>query len=140
MGLFDAFKTTKTATSPSILFTVSLIFMIAADGEIEDEEIGHLFSSINQFENPHNLLDKSIEYWKNVSFDKFLTECNNVFDAQQKLSVLLNLCESLLADGVADPSEQVLFGRFLNAFGWSEADFTPYAQVIIAKNDRAIFM
>ena len=57
----------------------------------------------------------------------------------QKLCTLTNLCDSLLADGNAAPAEQVLFGKFMTAFGVSEERFRPYFDVIAMKNDRSVF-
>ena len=44
MGLFDAFKSEPPKLSPRLALAVGLLFMMAADGEIESEEIGQLQS------------------------------------------------------------------------------------------------
>ncbi|MEY2824725.1 MAG: hypothetical protein RLZ64_1263, partial [Pseudomonadota bacterium] len=46
--------------------------------------------------------------------------------------------DSLLADGVAAPEEQILFSRFLSAYGVSEQSIEPYTVGIALKNKREI--
>jgi hypothetical protein len=69
----------------------------------------------------------------------FLDQATTVLSEPQKLCTLTNLCDSLLADGNAAPAEQVLFGKFMTAFGVSEERFRPYFDVIAMKNDRSVF-
>ncbi len=40
MGLFDVFKSEPLKLSPRLALAVGLLYMMAADGEIESEEIG----------------------------------------------------------------------------------------------------
>ncbi len=40
MGAFDAFKSTPPSHTPRLSLAVGLLFMMAADGQVEEEEVG----------------------------------------------------------------------------------------------------
>lgn len=137
MGLFDMFKgDAAQPMTPKLAFATSLIYMMAADGQIEEEEIGQLLSAIG---GDRPLLDNAVKYARKNNVDTFLQQAAPALSEPQKLCVLANLCDSLLADGSAAPAEQALFGRFLTAFQVSEERFRPYFEVIAMKNDRSVF-
>lgn len=137
MGLFDVFKGDAVQPmTPKLAFAASLIYMMSADGQIEEEEIGQLVSALG---GDRPLLDSALKYVRKSNVDAFLQQAAPVLSEPQKLCVLTNLCDSLLADGAAAPAEQVLFGRFLSAFGVTEDRFRPYFEVIALKNDRSVF-
>ena len=47
MGLFDMFKgDSGEQMTPHLAFATALIYMMCADGEMDNEEIGHLLSVI----------------------------------------------------------------------------------------------
>lgn len=136
MGLFDVFKgDSAQAMTPKLAFTASLIYMMTVDGQIEEEEIGQLTSAIG---GDRAALDNALKYVRKNKFEAFLVQAAPVLSDPQKLCTLTNLCDSLLSDGNAAPAEQVLFGKFLTAFGFSEDRFKPYFEVIALKNDRSV--
>jgi uncharacterized tellurite resistance protein B-like protein len=136
MGLFDMFKGDTPAMTPKLAFASGLIYMMAADGQIEEEEIGQLISVIG---GDRNLLDTAIKYVRKNPVDTYFQQAAPLLSEPQKICILVNLCDSLLADGNAAPQEQALFGRFLAAFAVSEESFRPYFEVIAKKNDRSVF-
>jgi uncharacterized tellurite resistance protein B-like protein len=137
MGLFDVFKgDSAQAMTPKLAFAASLIYMMSSDGQVEEEEIGQLISAIG---GDRATLDNALKYARKNKVDAFLDQAATVLSEPQKLCALTNLCDSLLADGNAAPAEQVLFGKFLTAFGVSEERFRPYFDVIAMKNDRSVF-
>jgi uncharacterized tellurite resistance protein B-like protein len=110
--------------------------MMSADGEIGQEEIGQLRSVVG---NDDALLGTAIKYLKAGSIDRYLADAPAVMTQEQKLCLLINACDSLLADGAAAASEQQLFYRMLTAMGVSEADFQPYMATIALKNNKQLF-
>lgn len=147
MGLFDMFKSSGPEMTPHLALACSLIYMIAADGVVEPEEVGQLMSVIGSGQgkglggntNSKALLETALKYTRGKGPDQFLTEAAPKLTDAQKMCILVNLCDSLLSDGEADPAEQSLFLKFLNAFGVDEARFKPYMEVIALKNDRSVF-
>lgn len=137
MGLFDVFKgDSAQAMTPKLAFAASLIYMMSADGQIEEEEIGQLVSAIG---GDRATLDNALKFVRKNRVDAFLVQAAPVLSEPQKLCILTNLCDSLLADGNAAPTEQVLFNQFMSAFGVSDAHFRPCFEVIAMKNDRSVF-
>jgi uncharacterized protein YejL (UPF0352 family) len=102
---------------------------------VEAEEIGQVLQALG---NDKTLFDNAGRYAKSKDLDAFLAESAALLNADQKLCVLLNLLDSLLADGVAAPQEQALFGRFMAAYGVSEQSLEPYAMGISVKNNRKV--
>jgi uncharacterized tellurite resistance protein B-like protein len=136
MGLFDMFKSEAPKLDARLALAVGLLYMMSADGEIGQEEIGQLRSVVG---NDDALLGTAIKYLKAGSIDRYLADAPAVMTQEQKLCLLINACDSLLADGAAAASEQQLFYRMLTAMGVSEADFQPYMATIALKNNKQLF-
>ena len=136
MGLFDMFKSEPPKLNPRMALAVGLLYMMASDGQIEEEEIGQLQSVVG---GDRSLLEAAVKYFRAVSFDQFLQAAPGVLNEEQRLCLLVNACDSLLADGVAAPQEQAMFGQLLNAMAVSEDQFRPYFQAIAVKNNRTVF-
>lgn len=136
MGLFDMFKSEPPKLSPRMALAVGLLYMMASDGQIEQEEIGQLQSVVG---GDRSLLETAVKYWRAVSFDQFLQAAPGVLNESQRLCLLVNACDSLLADGVAASQEQAMFGQLLGAMAVSEDQFRPYFQAIAIKNNRSVF-
>ncbi|PGZ97827.1 Tellurite resistance protein TerB [Bacillus pseudomycoides] len=152
MGLFDMFKGDKTRSEngmePHFAFATSLLYMMGADGEYDNEELGHLLAvlggkskggTIHVGGNNGDLLEKAIKYVRKNSLETFLKEATPSLTDAQKMCILVNLVDSSLSDGEAEREEQVMFAKFLNAFGISEDRFKPFFEVIVLKNDRSVF-
>lgn len=148
MGLFDMFKGDSEEMTPHFAFAASLLYMMGADGEFDNEEIGHLLSvlggakeggSIGVGANNKALLDRAVKYTRKNTIDAFLAESAPVLTDAQKMCLLVNLIDSSLSDGQAEAEEQVMFGKVMQAFGITEERFKPFFEVIVLKNDRSVF-
>ncbi|MEF3192466.1 MAG: TerB family tellurite resistance protein [Campylobacterales bacterium] len=150
MGLFDLFKGDKGETmTPHLAFATALLYMMAADGEMDNEEVGHLLSvlggakngnSIGVGANNQELLNRAFKYMRSTPLEKFLEEATPLLSDAQKICILLNLLDSSLSDGVPEKEEQEIFGKIMKAFGISEERFRPFFEVIAMKCDRSIFV
>jgi uncharacterized tellurite resistance protein B-like protein len=150
MGLFDMFKNDSgLEMTPHLSFATSLLYMIAADGEISNEEVGQLLSvlggeesggSIGVGANNRKLLENAQKYIRAHSVSEFIAEAAPLLSDTQKMCILVNLADSLLADGTAAPEEQKMFEQFMQGFGIPEQRFQPFFEVIMLKNDRSIFI
>ena len=122
--------------TPRIAYAASMIYMINADGKIEPEEIGRLVAAVKD---DRSLLESATRYTKLHDVSEFLGFCHTLLSREQKLSVLVNLYDAMLANGSVIEQEQALFEEFIAAFGVSDAVLMPYLQSIQVKNDQAVF-
>ena len=135
MGLFDAFKAKTPELTRRLSLAVGLLFMMSADGVIEQEEIGVLLANLH---GDQRLLDDAIKYGRTTNIDDFLASSAMLLNDAQKLCVLLNLADALLSDGNAAMQEKNLFDRFLKSWNVSEIDFKSSLDIIMRKNDHSI--
>lgn len=150
MGLFDRFKSDQgQKMTPHLAFATTLIYVMGADGEMDTEEIGHLLSvlggakegnTIGVGANNRALLDQAVRIARTKPIDQFLSEVTPILSDAQKMSILLNLVDSAMADGEAEVEEQQLIGRVQQAFGISDERFAPFFDVLMVKNDRSVFV
>lgn len=150
MGLFDMFKSDEgREMTPHLAFATSLVYVMGADSEMDPEEIGHLLAvlggssqggSIGVGANNRALLDQAMRIVRTKPVDQFLEEATPILTDAQRLCILANLVDSALADGQPEREEQELIGTFQRAFGISDERFRPFFEVIVFKNDRAVFL
>ncbi len=122
--------------TPRIALASAMIYMIKADGEVEPEEIGRLVTAVR---NDRELLEVATRYTKFHTADDFLTQAAEILNSDQKLSVLVNLYDAILANGQAVPQELDLFDRFMDNFGYHREEFQPFFTSIAVKNNRDLF-
>lgn len=116
---------------------VSLIYCMASDGEIDLEEIGHLMFVLGcNATRPQ--LDAVLRYTRSTQPDQFLAEAAPRLRPERRLCSVLNLIDSAMSDGEAEPGEERLIIQFAQAFGLSENELTPHFRTWVAKNDRAV--
>lgn len=139
MGFFDKFSSTV-ELNPAIALAGSMIYMMASDGELAEEEMHYLVSTLASFGDPEELVDRASKYAKKKDLETFQKEANGVLNHDQKMTVLSNLIDLLLADGRAEEEEQELFFSFVHAFGVSEDEIQPFIDIISIKNDFAVFL
>lgn len=81
MGLFDMFKSDNSQTmSPHFAFATGLLYMMSADGEMDNEEVGHLLSvlggeksggSIGVGAQNKQMLDRALNYRQKIQLISF---------------------------------------------------------------------
>jgi len=137
--MFNMFKSQSASLdlTPRNCLCVSLIYCMGADGEMDQEEIGHLVSVLGPRAD-RSTLDTALRYVRATPPAQFLADSNARLRPEQKLSILLNMIDSAMADGEAERGEQELFKQFSTAWGVPEATLEPHFRTLVAKNDRAI--
>ena len=139
MGFFNKFSS-KVELTPAIALATSMIYMMASDGEIADEELNYLAVKLHAIGDAERLIELSHKYSKRQDLEAFQKEANEKLTKEQKLTILANLIDILLSDGEADENEQELFFSFVEAFDISEDDIQPYIDILSVKNDLASFV
>jgi uncharacterized tellurite resistance protein B-like protein len=148
--MFDRFRADQGLTmTPRLAFATSLIYCMGADGEMDDEEIGHLLSvlggagtrgRIGVRANNRALLDQAVRIARTKPLDQFLAEVTPILTDGQRMCILLNLVDSAMSDGTAEGEEQALVAQFQRAFGIPDERFVPFFEALHVKNDRSVFL
>ncbi|NCW78920.1 MAG: hypothetical protein EBV64_13385 [Oxalobacteraceae bacterium] len=146
MGSSDLFKALtggrKPKTSPQeirltpyVAIVSAILYMMAVDGEISERESSQLQSVIGSDE---DILHSAIAYVETHSIDQFLVAAPPLLDAKARLCLLLNVCDSLMADGQLSAAELTLFEQMLGALGHTQSSFQPYYDVISIKDTTSV--
>ena len=122
--------------TPYLAMVASILYMMAADRELSEQECSQLQSVVG---GDDQILHRAVQYVETHSIDHFLSEIPNALEGDDRLCMLMNVCDSIMADGEMAKAEMSLFSRMLNALGHSRETFKPYFQTISIKNKRSVF-
>lgn len=131
LGTFNSQSLTLNGQSAHLPLACSLLYMMAADGNIADEEIGQLQVVIGEFDGLQAAAMKTV---RSVKMNLFLKQASPLMSQDQKILVLLNVCDSMMADGKIDVIEDNLFQSMLSSFTVSMSGFKSYYETIRIKN------
>jgi uncharacterized membrane protein YebE (DUF533 family) len=137
--MFNLFKSQAPAfdLTPRNCLVAALLYCMASDGEMDEEEIGHLLSVMGPRAS-REALNAALRYCRATPAEAFAAEAGAKLRPDQKLCVLLNMIDSAMSDGEAEPQEQQLVMGFMQSWGLSQADLEPHFRTLSAKNDRAV--
>ena len=134
LGSFDDTFSPETLT-PQLSLAAGLLYMMSSDGVMAKEEIGQLQVIIGESK---SLLKASLKYVGQNKAHQFLKAVPTLLSPRQKLCVLVNVCDTMLSDGLVENAERELFKRMLPAFGQTEDSFKAYYQIIFLKNEKPL--
>ncbi len=107
----------KLTTQPNCLKAYQVMKKYdATDGDISDEELNYLATKLYAIGDAEDLINLSAKYSKKQSLEEFQKEANQILTKEQKLTVLANLIDILLADGSAEEEEQESIFLFCKCF------------------------
>jgi len=135
IGIAEEVKDQVIELTPHLALAVALLYMIASDGEIEDQESSQLQSVLG---GDKEVLRYGLAYVQSTSVEQFLQDAPEALSHKDSLCILTNVCDSLLSDGHADDAELALFHRMVSALGMTEQAFDPYIKTIALKNDKTV--
>lgn len=121
--------------TPYLALACSLLYMMAVDGELEEQESSQLQAVLG---GDQAVLSYALRYVQSVPVEQFFTTASELLSVKDKWCILTNVCDALLADGHADRTELALFARMSSAFGVRESQFEPYFKILALKNDKSI--
>jgi uncharacterized tellurite resistance protein B-like protein len=124
--------------TPYLALAIANVYMVAADGEMADEEAGQLYAMFG--EDGEAIINDAIEYIKNNNnLEQFIADTNEMLNDEQKEVLIMNILDTLLADGHADENEKELFFAFSNAYGIEQSKLESFFDLISKKNNYSIF-
>jgi uncharacterized tellurite resistance protein B-like protein len=137
--MFGMFKSQSASfdLNPRTCLVVSLIYCMGADGEMDEEEIGHLVSVLGRGAT-RDQLNAALRYVRATQPHQFLMDSNARLRPDQKLCIILNMIDSAMSDGEAEQGEQRLVMQFAETWGVPQAALEPHFRTLVAKNDRAV--
>lgn len=137
--MFGMFKSQSASLdlTPRTCLVVSLIYCMGADGEIDEEEVGHLVSVLGRGATREQL-NAALRYVRATQPAQFLADSNARLRPEQKLCIILNMIDSAMSDGEAEQGEQQLVMQFAETWGIGQAELEPHFRALVAKNDRAV--
>jgi uncharacterized tellurite resistance protein B-like protein len=131
LGRYTGVRDERQPMTPHLALACALLYMLTSDGSIGSQEIGQLEAVLGKFE---GLQKAALTYVRSVKMKAFLDEASVLLQPEQKLFILINVCDSMLADGEVAGIEDKLFMSMLRAFGYNEATFARFHQAIETKN------
>ncbi len=131
LGRYAGVREERQPMTPHLALACALLYMMTSDGSIGSHEVGQLDAVIGEFD---GLQKVALNYVRTVKMKSFLDEASVVLTPEQKLYILTNVCDSMLADGDVANVEDMLFLSMLRAFGYNEASFARFYQVLETKN------
>ena len=121
--------------NPYLILNISLLYMIAADGEIRSEELS-LLQSITGADK--SIIQESLKYTQNTKLEVFFVIAPNYLNKHEKLCILLNILDLMLIDGNTAEEELDYFFKLQEVFGFTDEIIKPYLSILKIKNNRKI--
>jgi uncharacterized tellurite resistance protein B-like protein len=137
MGLFDKLLGNEAKLTPKSAFVLAALTLIAADGQIDEEEI---FALRRLVKGDTDAIKTAQKVWQATpNFKELLPIIAAALDAKQREVVIANLIDLAMADGTLAYAEKELLGLYLQAFQISEETVKPIIDVVALKNNSSVF-
>lgn len=137
MGIFDKLLGRESKLTPKSAFVLAAMTLIAADGEIDEEEILSLRRLVK---GDGEAIKMAQKVWQGSPKVKdLLPKIAAALDAQQREVVIANLIDLAMIDGTLAHAERELLNLYMEAFQIKEATVKSIIDVIALKNNTSGF-
>lgn len=119
---------------------VLLLEMASIDGEVSDEEVSSIISSLdaqfalNEAEAIKLIMAGYQEHERKGIIERFIEELNQAFSVKQKQVVMSLVYAVVNADGIVTKEEKDLFEIFQAAFSLSDSEVAEAMALVTSKN------
>lgn len=122
----------ETTLDSKAAILLACITMIAADGDIDDDELAIL----NRIDGPLKTpaFDAALKAWKKHGFDECIALVAKFLDRSHVNPLMANLIDIGMADGHLAGDEQKLLEAYMEALSPDQARVEMYVEVIGEKN------
>lgn len=131
MGFFTKSKKT---VSPQGALVLSMMAMIEIDGDADDAEVDILVRIVANSDGDESFEELEKLYDDTEDLSNLLDLITNSLDEKQRMTVIANLLDTAMADGILEEDEKVLLKAFINAFKLDSDDVDTIIKVIAIKN------
>ena len=137
MGLFDKLTGSRNAQlTPKSALVLSALTVVAADGVLDEAEIGDLAKIVR---GDRNAVNTAIQVLKANALPDAIALAANCLNEKQKITTIAILIDLAMSDGVLAGNEQKLIQQYIEKFGISEDVLKPIFETIGIKNDFSVF-
>lgn len=130
MGLLTGSKKKVSAQGALVL---AMMAMILVDGNADDDELAVLEKIINNV-NADESADELDNLYDTYEYAELIELIANSLDASQRKTVVANLLDVAMADGILGENEKELLVIFIMEFQMDSSDVDNIIDVIAAKN------
>ena len=117
--------------SPKTALAAALVYTVGADGVLSPEETIFLEGALK---GDTSLFNKGAEYTNKNSKDTFISEASELLNKDQKMCVIINVTDCMVADGNIADEEASLLYEFFEGFGVAKEKTKPIIEFLAAKN------
>lgn len=121
--------------TPPMVLAAALMYLMLADGEVGPTDSGPDGAS-SGIVSP--LLKITHDYVHAVPFEQFLVDAPALLSVKERLGVLVNVCDAMLANATPHEAERLRFDQLTLAFGIKPEAFETFMQAVSVKNNRAV--
>lgn len=133
MGLFDGLKgSAGVELTPQAALLLGCITMIAADGDIEDDELAIVRRIDGSGDSPH--WEAAVRAWKRNELAECVDHVCHFIDAAHVLPLFANLLDIAMADGELAGQERALLEAYVDRLQPDSAAIEKMVEVIGIKN------
>lgn len=123
------------ALTPHLSLAIALLYVASSEGEALEPQRRQFLTVLGEDE---AVLRLAATYVQSVAIEQFLQAAPRLLSTQEKLCVLVNVCDVLLTTSPSEPAKLFLFERMLQAFGLSTDAFAPYYKTLVLKHDSLV--
>lgn len=122
----------ETTLDSKAAILLACITMIAADGDVDDDELAILRRIDGSRATP--AFENVLKAWKKHDFDACISLVAKFIDRSHVNPLMANLIDIAMADGHLDGSEQQLLEAYMEALSPDQSRIEMYVEVIGEKN------
>lgn len=126
---------------PDMVLAVSLLHMANANGDIANEQLNYLLTTLNGNTSLINKADKYIKkaVKSGTNLSDFLNEAKAVTTEEQQQAIVLNMLDIMMSDGHIDSHEERLLQYYVDHFKIPDAEYHAFKRIIELKNVQSFF-
>tara|TARA_R110002111_G_scaffold187617_1_gene253239 strand:+ start:126 stop:674 length:549 start_codon:yes stop_codon:yes gene_type:complete len=133
--------------SPLYVLATCMAYLVNADTRTTFEEKAKLITifgkhvSRNELTHDelHGVMADAFDFASKIDVDRFIAQIEPTLAPGQKLSIVINLYDAMLVDGQVATGERAILNKFVGAFNLSRDTMRSIREIMMLKNDTAIF-
>ena len=133
--------------SPLAVLSVALTYLIEADNRTTIEEKAKMITVLGKHvgrgemteDELHELAHKAYQFTLTMEVEPFIDQIVEKLTPAQKASIVINLYDAMLVDGMVAAGERRVLDRFITSFEIDRTTIRAIREVLMLKNDTGLF-